>query len=278
MEGALIAVCFVVGLLFGSFANVAIHRIPEGGSVIRPPSACPACGQPVRPRDNVPVVSWLLLRGRCRDCGAPISARYPLVELAGGVLFAVTAWRFLAPATFPGAAGADPDWWALPAYLLFTWFLVVVAVIDARTRRIPNRLTYPLTPALLALFVAAALANGAPGAALRAVLAGVAGFGGLLLLALIYPRGLGMGDVKFAGALGIALGYLSWGHVIVGLFGGFLLGGVVAIVLIVSGLRSRKDLVPFGPYLAVAALLAVWFGDAVIGWYLDVSGIGDLVG
>jgi leader peptidase (prepilin peptidase)/N-methyltransferase len=111
MEPALIAVCFVLGLVFGSFANVAIHRVPEGESVVRPPSACPECGQPIRPRDNVPVVSWLFLRGRCRDCGAPISARYPLVELVSGVLFAVTAWRLVMP-----SQTAEPDPWALPAY------------------------------------------------------------------------------------------------------------------------------------------------------------------
>ena len=277
MEVALIALCFVLGLLFGSFANVAIHRIPDGESVVRPPSACPSCGDPIRPRDNVPVVSWLLLRGRCRDCGAPISARYPLVELAGGLLFAVTGWRFIAPDTLPAASG-PADTWVLPAALLFTWLLLVVAVIDAQTRRIPNRLTYPLTPTLLVLVVAAAVANGNPGAALRAVLGGLAGFAVLLVIALISPRGLGMGDVKLAASIGLVLGYLSWGHVVVGIFGGFLLGGVVAIVLIVTRLRSRKDLVPFGPYLAVAALLALWFGDAVVGWYLDVSGIADLVG
>lgn len=275
---AAIAAAAIVGLLFGSFANVVIHRVPAGGSVVRPPSACPECEHPIRPRDNIPVVSWLLLRGRCRDCGAAISARYPLVELVTGLLFAVTAWRIVAPATFPGAEATEADWWALPAYLLFTWLLVVVAVIDARTRRIPNRLTYPLTPVLLVLLVAAGLANGEPGIAVRAVLGGLAGFGVLLVIALISPRGLGMGDVKLAGSLGIALGYLSWGHVAVGIFGGFLLGGVSAVLLIVTRLRSRTDLVPFGPYLAAAALLAVWFGNAAIAWYLDVSGLGDLVG
>lgn len=275
---AAIAAAAIVGLLFGSFANVVIHRVPAGGSVVRPPSACPECDHPIRPRDNIPVVSWLLLRGRCRDCGAAISARYPLVELVTGLLFAVTAWRIVAPATFPGAETTEADWWALPAYLLFTWLLIVVAVIDARTRRIPNRLTYPLTPVLLVLLVAAGLANGEPGIAVRAVLGGLAGFGVLLVIALISPRGLGMGDVKLAGSLGIALGYLSWGHVAVGIFGGFLLGGVSAVLLIVTRLRSRKDLVPFGPYLAAAALLAVWFGNAAIAWYLDVSGLGDLVG
>ena len=273
METALIIACFVVGLLFGSFANVAIHRIPDGDSVVRPPSACPACGRRVRPLDNIPVLSWFVLRGRCRDCGAAISVRYPLVELAGGVLFAVTAWRFLAP---PGDLDADP--WALPAYLLFAWLLLVVAVIDARTRRIPNRLTYPLTPVLLVLVGVAAVGNATPGAALRALLGGVAAFAALLVIALISPRGLGMGDVKLAAALGIALGYLSWGHVVLGVFGGFLLGGVIALVLLATRLRSRKDLLPFGPYLAASALLTVWWGDAVIGWYVGVTGLADLVG
>ena len=266
----------VFGLLFGSFANVVIHRVPEGESVVRPPSTCPACQTPIRPHDNIPVLSWLLLRGRCRECAEPISPRYPLVELASGVLFAVTTWRFVDPEAFPGAAG-EPDLWALAAYLLLTWLLLVVAVIDARTRRIPNRLTYPLTPALLVLIGVAALANAAPGMLLRALLGGLAAFAALLVIALISPGGLGMGDVKLAMALGIGLGYLSWGHVLIGVFGGFLLGGLSAILLLVTRLRSRKDLVPFGPYLAISTLLTVWFGEAIIDWYLGVSGMAELV-
>ncbi len=260
MDGVVVAGCALLGLLFGSFANVVIHRVPAGGSLASPPSACPACGAPVRPRDNVPVVSWLVLRGRCRDCGARISARYPAVELAGAAVFALVGAR----------VGLD---WALPGYLLFAWTLLVLAVIDAETRKIPNRLTYPLTPVLAVLLVAAGVLNGVPGAGLRALLGGLAAFGGLLLLALISPRGMGMGDVKLAGFIGIGLGYLGWAHVVVGVFGGFLLGGVVAIVFLATGFRRRKDLIPFGPYLALGAVLALLAGDVLIDAYLRSVGL-----
>ena len=255
MEFVTVAIAFVFGLLFGSFGNVVIHRVPAGESVVAPPSACPSCGTPISPRDNIPVLSWLLLRGRCRHCGARISARYPLVELGAGVVFALIAWRI----------GLD---WALPGFLLFGWLLLVVSIIDARTRRIPNALTYPLTPALLALMVLAALLNGAPGAALRSVLAGLAGFVFLLILALISPRGMGMGDVKLAAFIGLGLGYLSWAHLILGMFLSFLFGGVIGMALLVFRLRGRRDQIPFGPYLALGALVALLAGTPIINAYV----------
>ncbi|MDQ3973797.1 MAG: prepilin peptidase [Actinomycetota bacterium] len=260
MDPWLMATCFGSGLLFGSFANVVIHRIPAGLSVARPPSACPTCGGPIRARDNVPVLSWLLLGARCRACGAPISIRYPAVELGSAVLFALV--------------GARIGWdWALPGFLLFAWLLFVVAIIDVRTRKIPNRLTYPLTPVLLALLALAALLNGEPGWALRALLGGLAAFGALLVLALISPRGMGMGDVKLAAFIGVGLGYLGWAHVLLGVFGGFLLGGVVAAVLLAAGQRGRKDLIPFGPYLSAGALLALLAGGPIIDAYLRSVGL-----
>ena len=262
---ALVALtCALFGLLFGSFGNVVIHRVPQGESIVRPPSSCPGCGTQISPRDNIPVVSWLLLRGRCRHCGQPISVRYPVVELAGAILFGVVgAWI---------AGMAEPDWWALPAYLLFAWMLLVVSVIDLQTKRIPNALTYPLTPALLVLLAIAALANSDPAALLRAVLAALGAFVFLLVLALVNPRGMGMGDVKLGGFLGLGLGYIGWGAVIVGLFGAFLLGAVVSIVLIATKLRGRKDLIPFGPYLAVGAFLAVFSGERIADAYLGTIG------
>jgi leader peptidase (prepilin peptidase)/N-methyltransferase len=250
--------CAALGLVLGSFANVVIARVPDGGSVVRPPSSCPHCGVPIAPRDNIPVVSWLLLRGRCRECGAAISARYPLVELACALVFAAVGWRI----------GVT---WALPAFLLFGWLLIVVTVIDLRTHRIPNRLTYPLTPALLALLVVAAMLHGTPGAAVRAVLGGVVAFGVLLILALVNPRGMGMGDVKLAAFIGIGLGYLGWGHVWLGLFAAFFGGGVIAGALLVLGLRGRKDHIPFGPWLALGALVALLAGRPIIEAYLRWS-------
>ena len=254
-----IAACARLGLLLGSFANVVIARVPDGRSIVRPGSACPACGGAIAPRDNVPVLSWLALRGRCRACGAAISARYPLIEAACALLFAAVGWRI----------GLD---WALPAFLLFAWLLLVVAVIDLDTRRIPNRLTYPLTPALLALLVAAALLDRAPGGALRALLGGLAAFALLLALALINPRGMGMGDVKLAGFIGLGLGYLGWGHLWLGLFLGFFGGGVIAALLLGLRLRTRKDHIPFGPWLAIGALAALLAGRPIIDTYLRIAG------
>ncbi len=252
--------CALLGLLVGSFANVVIHRVPQGASIVSPPSACPACATPIRPQDNIPVVSWLLLRGRCRACGEPISARYLLVEIACGVLFALV--------------GARIGWdWALPGFLLFVWTLLVLAVIDARTRKIPNRLTYRLTPALLTLFVLAGLLSGDPTTALRSVLGGVAAFAALLVIALISPRGMGMGDVKLAGFIGIGLGYLGWGYVVLGVFAGFVVGGLSGMALLATRARSRRDLIPFGPYLAIGAVVAVLAGDTLIRGYLRSVGL-----
>lgn len=256
----LIAVCALLGLLCGSFANVVILRVPEGISVISPRSACPGCGAPIAPRDNVPVLSWALLRGQCRACSQPVSVRYPLVEIATSLAFAAVAWRI----------GWSP---ALPGFLLFAWMLIVVAVIDARTRRIPNRLTYTLTPALLVLLGVGAVLSGQPDAALRALLGGLSAFAALLALALISPRGMGMGDVKLAAFIGIGLGYLGWGHVVLGVASGFLFGGVSAVGLLALGARSRKDLMPFGPYLAAGALATLLAGSQVLTAYLRASGL-----
>lgn len=250
----------VVGLLTGSFANVVIARVPDDDrSVVRPGSACPRCGAAIAPRDNVPVLSWLALRGRCRACAEPIGLRYPAVELASTVLFVAIAWRI----------GAD---WALPAFWLFGWTLLVVAVIDWDTYRIPNRLTYPLTPTLLALLAVAALLSGTPGAGLRALAAGVVGFAVLLVLALINPRGMGMGDVKLAAFIGVGLGYLGWGHLWLGLFAGFLGGGVIAGLLLALRLKTRKDHIPFGPWLALGAFVALLLGQPLIDLYLRWAG------
>ena len=255
MESVVVGAAALLGLLFGSFANVVIARIPSGRSIVRPPSACPRCSAAVAPRDNIPVVSWLLLRGHCRRCRAPISVRYPLVEALMAAVFGLTAWR----------VGLD---WSLPGYLLFAWLLVVLAAIDLETRRIPNRLTYPLTPVLAVLLVGAALLDGAPTAGLRALLAGLAGFAFLLALALISPRGMGMGDVKFAAFIGLGLGYLGWAHLALGLFLAFVFGGLVGVALITLRIRGRKDQIPFGPYLALGALGALLAGRPLIEGYV----------
>jgi leader peptidase (prepilin peptidase) / N-methyltransferase len=214
----------LLGLAAGSFANVVIHRVPRRESVARPGSRCPSCGAPIAWRDNVPVVGWLLLRGRCRTCRAPISARYPLVELAMGALWFLLTLRLVA-----GGLG-----WAVPAYLALAFICLVLAVIDASTRLLPNRITYPAFPVLL----------------------------GLLLVA-----SLGLGDVKLAPTLGLALGWLSWGTVAVGVFAGFLLGGLAGVAAILVLGLTRKSLLPFGPWLVAGALLGVLAGGDVAAWY-----------
>ena len=247
----------LLGLAFGSFANVVIHRVPRGESIVRPASRCPSCGEPVSWRDNLPVLGWLLLAGRCRHCRAPISVRYPLVELGRGLLWFLVALRL-------GSAGLG---WAIPAYLALAFLCVVLAVIDASTRLLPNRITYPAFPIMLGLLLLASIGLGDLGRLTRGLLAALAVGAFFLLLALISPRGMGLGDVKLAPTLGLALGWLSWGAVAFGVFAGFLLGGVAGLAAIALLGLTRKSLLPFGPWLVTGALLGVLAGADVAAWY-----------
>jgi leader peptidase (prepilin peptidase) / N-methyltransferase len=247
----------LLGLAFGSFANVVIYRVPRGESIVRPASRCPSCGEPVAWRDNLPVLGWLLLRGRCRHCRAPIAARYPLVELGMGLLWFLVALRL-------AAAGLG---WAIPAYLALAFLCVVLAVIDASTRLLPNRITYPAFPIMLGLLLVASVGVGDLGRLARGLLAALAVGAFFLLLALISPRGMGLGDVKLAPTLGLALGWLSWGAVAFGVFAGFLLGGVAGLAAIALLGLTRKSLLPFGPWLVTGALLGVLAGADVAAWY-----------
>jgi leader peptidase (prepilin peptidase)/N-methyltransferase len=254
-DGFVVVVCAVLGLIIGSFLNVVVWRLPRGESIVHPGSHCPQCDAPIRPADNVPVVSWLLLRGRCRHCRAPISARYPLVELASGALWTAMALRF----------GAS---WDLPAYLVLVSALLALSLIDLDTFLLPNRIVYPLAGALIVLFGLAGLLEDAGDAYVRALLGGLAAFAFFLTVHLIAPRGMGFGDVKLSFSLGVALGWLSWGSVFLGLFLGFLLGAVVGVTLIATGTRTRKDHVPFGPFLAAGTVLAILVGQPLLDLYL----------
>ena len=248
--------CF--GLLVGSFLNVVIWRVPRGESVVRPRSRCPACDAPIRERDNVPLVSWLLLRGRCRSCGEPISVRYPLVELGTGVLFAMLAWKVGTHA-------------ALPAFLYLGAVGLALAVIDLDTHRLPNALTLPSYPIAAALLTLAALVDHRPGLLVRAVAGGAAFFALYALLWILYPGGMGLGDVKLAGVLGLYLGYLGWGAVAVGGFLGFGYGAVVGVALMAGRKAGRKSRIPFGPFMVAGALTAVFVGNAIAHAYLGLS-------
>ena len=247
----------LLGLAAGSVANVVIDLVPRREPLARPGSRCPSCGARVAWRDNVPVVGWLLRRGRCRACRAPISPRYPLVELATGLLWFLLTLRLV-------AAGLG---WAVPAYLALAFVCLVLAVIDASTRLLPNRITYPAFPVLLGLLLVASLGLGDLGRLARGLLAAAAVGAFFLLLALISPRGMGLGDVKLAPTLGLALGWLSWGTVAVGVFAGFLLGGLAGVAAILVLGLTRKSLLPFGPWLVAGALLGVLAGGDVAAWY-----------
>lgn len=254
---AVFAVLFVFGLLIGSFLNVVIWRLPRGENLSHPGSHCPRCDHPIRPRDNIPVLSWLLLRGRCRDCSAPISPRYPAVELVTGIAFGIT-----------GAAIG------LSVLLLpMLWFVAVaiaIFMIDIDLRRIPNAIVVPSW-----LVVAAGLAITAAVEATwsdlwRALAASAAMGAAYLALALVYPGGMGMGDVKLALLLGLVLGWFGWPQVIVGFFAGFLLGAVWGAVGMLTGRAGRKTALPFAPFMIAGTFLALFVGEAVGGWYVDL--------
>ena len=255
MTASAVAFCFLVGLIAGSFFNVVAIRVPVGGSVVSPGSACPQCGHPIRPRDNTPVVSWLLLRGRCRDCGAPISVRYPIVELSTAVLFALT----------PVVVGVT---WVLPAYLWFVGVTVVLTITDIDHKLIPNRILFPGITVGAVLLGLGAVFDGAPLEFLRGLVGGAIYFTVLLVIALVARGGFGFGDVKLGFLLGLFTAYRGWGILAVGFLLAFLLGGLVSIILLATRIRGRKDAIPFGPYLIAGAYLALAFGDAIVDWYL----------
>jgi leader peptidase (prepilin peptidase)/N-methyltransferase len=254
MDGLLVLLCGLFGLAIGSFLNVVIWRVPRKLSVMRPPSHCPQCETPIRPLDNIPVLSWLVLHGKCRHCGTPIPVRYPLVEASCGVLFAAVAARF----------GAS---WELPAYLVLAAALLAISMIDLEHFIVPDRITAPLTVSALALLGLAVVAEGNGWRYGRTLLGGLAFFAFLLVLNILYPKGMGMGDVKLAFSLGLYLGWLGWGQVFLGGFLAFLLGAVVGIGLIATKIKSRKDVVPFGPFLALGTMLTILWGDPILRWY-----------
>lgn len=274
MQILLPTVVGVFGALIGSFLNVVIHRVPAGLSIVAPPSACPHCGRVIRPYDNIPVVSWLLLRGRCRDCTAPISRRYPLVELGTAVAFAaVTAAlgpAVIAAPSAPAAAGAAL---VLTAYLFFAAISIALAAIDLDTHRLPNAIVLPAYAVLAALLGTAALLTADAESAGRAAAGAGILFGVYLILALISPRGMGMGDVKLAGVIGIALGWAGWSALTVGALAAFLLGGVVGIALILVGRARRNSGIPFGPWMLGGAWVGILLGDPIARGYLALFGL-----
>lgn len=272
LEIAVVVVVGVLGLLVGSFLNVVIYRVPLGQSIVSPASACPNCGAHIRPWDNVPVVSWLVLRAKCRDCGAPISARYPLVELATGLLFAAAALRF--PIALDDAdTRAAASMLVLVAALYFAAVSVALAGIDLDTHKLPNAIVLPSYLVVGLLLAAASVIVGDLGYLLRAAIGAAVLFAAYFVMALVYPGGMGMGDVKLAGVIGLMLGFLGWGTLVVGAFAAFLLGGLFGIALLVGRRANRKSGIPFGPWMLAGAWLGIFIGERVWNGYLGLFGL-----
>lgn len=270
----LVGLSCVLGLAVGSFLNVVIHRVPAGASVVSPASACPTCESPIRARDNVPVVSWLVLRGRCRDCSAPISPRYPLVELGTAALVVVAA---LTAAPALGAATSIPETIAASAWFLaLAWFAaasIALAAIDLDTHRLPNAIVYPTILMSLGTALIAAGVTLDPALAVRALGGAIALSGGYLLLALAWKGGMGLGDVKLAVAIGALLGWVGWGALAVGAFAAFLVGGLVAIILMVTRRVNRRGGIPFGPWMLAGAWIGIIVGPSLFDGYLNLVGL-----
>lgn len=244
----ILVLAFIGGLVAGSFVTAVAHRVPRGMSLLGPRSECPACGAQIGSRDNVPVLSWLLLRGRARCCGAPVSPRYPLTELALGVLYVATVAVF----------------WDEPAEaaigLVFVTMLAAVTLTDLERRVIPNKIL--LVGAVLCLAIAIPTdPAGLPERAIAAVAAG----GVFFLVALAYPRGMGLGDVKLAATMGLFLGRAVAPAVLAAL----VLGSAVGIALIARhGSGARKMAIPFGPFLALGGVVGLLAGDQLLDLYL----------
>ncbi len=263
-----------LGLLIGSFLNVVVYRVPAGMSIASPPSACPGCHSPIKAYDNVPVLSWLALRGRCRSCRTAISARYPIVELATGLFFVVVAARIWPLGDVP--IEAAPLVAALLELVAFLWLAgasVALAIIDVEHHRLPDAIVLPSYAVGLVLLGASSALSGEWDALLRGVVGMAALFVFYLALALVKPGAMGLGDVKLAGVLGLWLGWLGWGELVVGAFAAFLLGGLFSIVLLATRRAQRTGGIPFGPWMLAGAWVGVLVGGIVAASYLQLLSV-----
>lgn len=250
MTALLLIGAALYGTAIGSFLNVVIYRVPPGLSVVRPPSACPECGHQIETRDNIPVISWLLLRRRCRNCRALISARYPLVEVLTGLVWVAVALRF--------------GWsWTLPAELVLVTGLIALAFIDFDHLKLPRVIVWPLGVTVLALLVLAAGIQGTWHRLLVAVICAAVEFAVLFGINFASPRALGFGDVRLGPVIGLALGWLGWRYAFWGFLAANILGVIVGMGLIAARKAGRKTPVPYGVFLAAGALLALLFGGAI---------------
>jgi leader peptidase (prepilin peptidase)/N-methyltransferase len=250
MEIILIVFFWLLGIAIGSFLNVCIDRLPAGKSLASPPSACDACGRRLSWLDLFPVFSYIFLGGKCRYCGARIPIRVFWVELGTGILFGFLIWYY----------GLKPE---LAVSLFYGCILIVLAVIDLEQKLILNKVVYPT--AIIAIIINIFLPDFGLKNFLFGLLGGAIGFFILLIPALIYSKGMGWGDVKMAGLIGLMVGYP---RIFVAVLGSVILGGLVAIFLLITKKKGRKEGIPFGPFLSLAAMVALVWGQPILNWYL----------
>lgn len=237
-----------LGLIIGSFLNVCIYRLPQNQSIISPPSHCPQCGERLRPWDLFPILSWLLLRGKCRYCASPIAGRYALVELLTGLLFVLCF----------SVVGLSFE---LIKALIFVSFLIVVTFIDLDHQLILDKVLIWMAGA--GVIINFWIGFPMPGA-LNMLLAATVGGGVLLLIAVLTRGGMGGGDIKFMAVLGL---WLGWPYILIVLLLSFIIGGVAGVGLVLFKLRGRKDFIPFGPFIAIATLITLLYGLDILFWY-----------
>lgn len=263
-----VGIAAVLGLVIGSFLNVVVHRVPAGLSLL-PASACPRCQAPIRSWQNIPVISWLALRGRCATCHEPISARYPLVELGTGLAFVAVLWWLRTHVEGPLAA----DLLIAAACLWFAAISIALALIDLDTFRLPNAIVLPSYVVIGVLLGAAAVVSGDWGALVRSLI-------GLASLWLFYfavmvirPDGMGAGDVKLAGVVGMVLAWFGWATFVVGAIAAFFVGAVFGLAVIALRRGGRRTEIPFGPWMLIGAWIGLFAGPAVATTYLNISGL-----
>ncbi len=245
------------GFVIGSFVGVVADRVPRSLSIVRPGSHCTSCDEPLRPIDNIPVLSYLILRGRCHSCGVRIPPRDLYVESTTAALFVVIAWRI-------------PTMWAIPAYCVLAAGLVALSAIDLSHKRLPTPIVYITSAAAGLLVIAASFPSHRVGHLIPALIGAAACFGGFLLVWFVAPKAMGFGDVRLAGLCGGALGWLGAGSIFVGLVASFIFAGIPAVVMLARGKATRKTAIAFGPFLALGTLVAVCFGQTIAHAWVNV--------
>ena len=240
-----VAFAALMGLIIGSFLNVVVYRFPLGASLAYPPSSCPQCGHRLAPWENIPVISFALLRGRCHSCHQSISVRYPLVEIMTAAVFALVAWRFHSPLV-------------VATICFFSSALIVLSVIDIDTRKLPRKIIYVAAPFSFAALVVAALVEGEPTKVMTMVLSALLGGAVFGIIHLARPKAMGMGDVRLAGYIGLNLGYFGVGAAVDFLYGAFLFGAIFGVLFALVKSKSMRITIPFGPFMALGAFVALF--------------------